>query len=389
MNIAFFHSNGIIPTLGGISRTTYNLLKLFRENGHTVWLIGEKNVQLDYAYDHQQIFLNGAEIDSPENKCFLCGFFAENNIDIVINQNPFVRKYVDLLGYCKKEIGIKVVSCYHNSILTPIYLYAYQREYLLKKKDRKWLFSLLKNKIVNKIIIWLYIHKYRKCFRETIENSDAVVLLCEGQIEEFKRMSGISDLSNVYVIPNYMPSVSHEKHIKLKQVLWVGTFDYTIKRPDYMLKIWSKIEPNYPDWTLYMLGDGPSLKEMKSLAENLSLKHVVFTGRVNPEKYYQRADIQCITSIHEAFPMVSIEAMAHYMPVVAFDSFTSASYIINNEVDGLLVDYFDIEKYCKAVETLIVNVNRRSQMGKNAYNDSTRFSKEVVYSLWEKMMNSL
>ena len=37
MNIVFFHGNGIVPTLGGISRITDTLGVLFVDKGNNVW----------------------------------------------------------------------------------------------------------------------------------------------------------------------------------------------------------------------------------------------------------------------------------------------------------------------------------------------------------------
>ena len=43
MNIVFFHGNGIVPTLGGISRITDTLGVLFVDKGNNVWYIGAQD----------------------------------------------------------------------------------------------------------------------------------------------------------------------------------------------------------------------------------------------------------------------------------------------------------------------------------------------------------
>ena len=43
MNIVFFHGNGIVPTLGGISRITDTLGALFVDKGNNVWYIGAQD----------------------------------------------------------------------------------------------------------------------------------------------------------------------------------------------------------------------------------------------------------------------------------------------------------------------------------------------------------
>ena len=391
MNILFVHSNGIVPTAGGISRTTHNLVQLFRSKGHNVWLLGAKNKHKGVEYDEQQYFLPCQEsADFKDNIDFLIDCIRSRNVQIVINQTPFSEDVDRLLDKCRTETGVKIVSCYHNSILTPIYNYAYQKEYNLKQKGLGFVFKILKMNVVRGLLTKTYIAKYRKAFRETSEKCDTVVLLCDGQVNEWRRMCGYSNGRNTAVIPNYMSANTCENDIKKEQsVLWVGTFDYAIKRPDLMLRIWKEVEREHLDWCLYMLGDGSSLAEMKSLSRQLGLKRVEFTGRVNPLDYYKKAKIQCVTSVHEAFPMVTVESMIEANPVIAFDSFTSASDIIIDRKNGILVEPFNIIEYSKCLSELMDNEQLCRAMGDSARKSADRFSPESVYALWQQLFDRL
>lgn len=391
MNIIFFHTNGIVPTAGGISRTTYNLLNLFRQMDHQVWAVGAKNIYPNAIYDEQQLFLPSLEqVDNEDNRAFMKDVITSNNIDIIINQAPFTPQVVSLLNSCREYAGVKVVSCYHNSILTPIYHYAYQKEYKLRKHGMGFLFWLLKLKPINMLLVQLNIAKYRGKYKTTAQDSDVVVLLCDGQVAEWERMSGMSSKGKIVVIPNYTPILEkNDTNAKKEMVLWVGTFDYSIKRPDLMLQIWGRIEDKHPVWSLYMLGDGPSLSEVKKLAQELKLKRVVFTGRVTPTTYYEQAQIQCVTSIHEAFPMVPLEAMQHGSPVIAFDSYTSAPLVIKDSVNGFLVKPFDTAVYAEKLSLLMSDNELRGKTGKLASKSVERFSEENVYKLWAKLFDDL
>ena len=391
MNILFFHSNGIVPTAGGISRTTHNLVRLFREKGHDVWLMGAKDKHSDASYDEHQRFLPSSErADLATNMSFMLDFIQSWHIDIIINQTPFSPDIVHLLSCCRTKTGTKVVSCYHNSILTPIFNYAYQKEYNLRKHRLPFLFWLLKLKMVNSFLVNVYITKYRKTFRATADSSDAVVLLCNGQVDEWQRMCGYADNTKVMVIPNYAPIANDSLYEgKKKMVLWGGTFDYAIKRPDLMLRIWAKVEERYPDWKLYMLGDGPALSEMKLLAQQLGLRRVVFTGRVTPTPFYKEAQIQCVTSVHESFSLVSVESMQYGNPVIAFNSYTAAPYVINDKENGLLIAPFDIDAYADSLKMLMDDNHFRESMGKSAQKSISRFTPDTVYALWQQLFERL
>lgn len=390
-NILFIHSNGIVPTAGGISRTTANLVALFREKGHSVWMMGVRNKHPQAIYDKQQSFLpEGSRADAPENLSFMKQFLRSNDIEIVVNQTPFATDIVQLLAHCKAKCGVKVVSCYHNSILTPVYNYAYQQELRLRQRHLSGLFWLLKQKLMNDLLVKAYIAKYRKAFLKTSTHSDAIVLLCDGQVEEWKRMTGMSEPNNVSVIPNYMPSIADEgENHKKNHVLWVGTFDYNVKRPDLILQIWQRVWKKHQDWHLFMLGDGPSLNLMKQQVLNQKIGNVTFTGRVTPTDYYKSAKIQCVTSVHEAFPMVIIEGMQSNIPVISFESFTSSSLIINNTENGFLIHPFNIDSYTSTLEKLMEDEELRSSMGKKAKASVGRFSPCTVYSLWQQLFEKL
>ncbi len=391
MNIVFFHANGIVPTAGGISRTTSNLCRLFRSQGHNVWLCGcqDKHPQADY--DKEQVFLpDSTAITSLRNVDFLCSFCLSNNIQVIINQSPFSEDIVSLLALCREKGVVKVVSCYHNSILTPIIRYAYQKEFSLKLHAKNWQFSLLKSSLVSRLLVSGYIWKHRRVFQKTIQQSDAVVVLCEGQKDELLRMCGYELCEKISIIPNCIPQVEVRTDVtKQKMVLWVGTFDYAIKRPDLMLDVWELLCKNHSDWSLYMLGDGPSLEDTKRLSKLMGLKNIDFKGRVNPKEYYEVASIQCMTSVHEAFPMVPLEAMSNSIPVIAFNSFTSAPLIIEEGLNGILIPPFDTKHYADSLRLLIEDEAMRSSMSWKARQSVNRFSEEKIFDLWQQLFEHI
>lgn len=389
MNILFVHSNGIVPTAGGISRTTANLARLFRQRGHNIWFLSATDRQPGVEYDNNQHFLPSASVADSKNEEFVTKLIVDNGICFVINQSPFSFPIVSLLHRCSGKSGVKVISCYHNSILTPVIRYAYCHEYQLKQRRLGLLFHLLRWKPVADIIVRVYIAKWRQKFRETVDMSDVVVMLCDGQVEELLRMCGYDHCEKARVIPNCIPAVENTDKKKRQIVVWTGTFDYAIKRPDYMLRIWQKISPRHPDWKLYMLGDGPSLSAMKKMAEQNRIKNVVFTGRVVPDEYYSKSQIQCVTSVHEAFPMITVEAMSHQAPVIAFNSFTSAEYIIKDHYSGILIEPFEINKYADQLDHLMNDTITCLNMGDNAKKSLSRFSEEEIYCLWNELFGFL
>ncbi len=100
--------------------------------------------------------------------------------------------------------------------------------------------------------------------------------------------------------------------------------------------------------------------------KNLSEK-VILLGLVNNmNEFYKGLDIFVLPSIKpEPFGLVVIEAMSHKLPVVATNHGGPVE-IIDNEVDGFLVNYENAEEMSKVVLKLIRDKSLRDKIASNA-----------------------
>lgn len=110
-----------------------------------------------------------------------------------------------------------------------------------------------------------------------------------------------------------------------------------------------------PDWHLDIVGDGPDAEMLKDSAQKLGLSRIAFHGFQNPEPYYSRASVFCMTSTFEGFGLVLVEAMQHGCVPVAFDSYPAVRDIISHGENGILVPPFQEEIYSNALTSLINN----------------------------------
>ena len=92
------------------------------------------------------------------------------------------------------------------------------------------------------------------------------------------------------------------------------------KAIDWLLQAWADNIKGIPSHSLIILGDGPSLEEMKALAVSLGLeKQVIFTGKVDHRQvplYYAASDYYTTASLSEMMSISAMEALASGLPAV-------------------------------------------------------------------------
>lgn len=123
------------------------------------------------------------------------------------------------------------------------------------------------------------------------------------------------------------------------------------------------------DAHLHIIGDGPLLKELKNLADNLGMtKYVFFHGKkpnIEMPGYLCSADVIVIPSLMEATSVACLEAMACEKPIVA-SNVGGLPEIVTNDTGKLAEagNPHDIAR--KVIEILEMPEEKKLEMGKNA-----------------------
>ena len=136
------------------------------------------------------------------------------------------------------------------------------------------------------------------------------------------------------------------------------------KGVDYMLKA---VEGLKIDCKLVIAGDGYYLPNIKKLADKLGIaEKIKFTGWLTETElndYYKRASVLIFPSLWpEPFGISGIEAMAHGLPVIAFNAGAVSEWLIDRET-GFLIEPGDIMGMRKKIELLLQDTKLASDMG--------------------------
>ena len=113
------------------------------------------------------------------------------------------------------------------------------------------------------------------------------------------------------------------------------------------------------DAQLVIIGDGPLLRDLKALSEELGVAPgVVFAGRLDRDEikqYLHAARVMALSSVTlaEAFGIVQIEAMAAGRPVVNTNLPTAVPLIARHGIEGLTVAPGDADAMRSALRRLL------------------------------------
>ncbi len=212
---------------------------------------------------------------------------------------------------------------------------------------------------------------YRTTVEFSINCSDAVTAVSENLKKATQEKFGVT--RNIRVIYNPIdttvfrpnPGGISSSNGRIKTILHVSNFR-PVKRVQDAVKILD-LARNYLPVRLVFFGDGPDRPLAERTAKQLGvLDRVDFEGSVqNIEERLRQGDLLLSTSNNESFGMSIAEAMATGLPVVAY-RVGGIPEVVEDRVNGRLVEPGCICDAAKAVVQILSNPNLRAQYGQSA-----------------------
>lgn len=199
------------------------------------------------------------------------------------------------------------------------------------------------------------------------------------------------ELDNVVVIPDPLTfSSSTYSPLTEKRVIAVGRYVYQ-KGFDLLLKSWAIVEKKCPDWMLTIIGQGERLQYDTLIDElNLDRKRCKLLGPTERiQKEYISSSFLVMSSRFEGFGMVLVEAMSCGLPVISFDCPCGPKDIIQNHIDGILVEKGNIEKLAEAIIWMIQHPEKCKVMATKAVDNVQRFKIGQIAEQWKSLFESL
>lgn len=221
----------------------------------------------------------------------------------------------------------------------------------------------------------------------------------EQQAKKFEKMICLTEedkenwknLNNIEAIPNFIENkTTIPAKLENKKMIAVGRL-VPEKGFDRLINAWSIVKENHPDWELNIYGEGYLRNILTDQINNLGLEKVVYLRSPVKniyEKYLESSGL-IITSHHEGFGLVIVEAMEAGLPVVSFDFQCGPKDLIDDGVNGIIVKNGDVQALADAICKLIESPELRKKMGEASFKIAKKFYKEEIMPKWENLFLNL
>lgn len=109
----------------------------------------------------------------------------------------------------------------------------------------------------------------------------------------------------------------------------------------------------YPDWELYIFGEGPDRKKLEKKIKKYNLEKKIFLpGKsTNMSEEYMKSSIYLMSSLWEGWGMVVTEAMQRGLPILSTD-LPSIEEIFGNCECGIITS-FSVEDYSNSMINIV------------------------------------
>lgn len=376
---------GVYPAYGGVEQVSTILANAFVERGHEVSIVSfeqpHPELQEQELCKSVRVYKLNHPVSDRHNIEKLHRILVERNIAIIINQWAVPYYVARLCRKAMKGLDCKLITVHHNQPDTNARIKDIEIDI---EKGKGILF-------VNKLRLAAVKAVSRLSLRYTYDKSDRFVVLSQNFIPIVEKYICRHPAQKLIAISNPITIDIAEDTVlsKEKEIIYVGRIEYNQKRTFRIVNIWKDIEPQHPDWTLTIVGDGPDRPDLEKRIEEAGLKNIRITGFTNPINYYKRASILLLVSEYEGYGLVIVEASAFGVVPIVLGSY-AAVYDVIGRHSGIVATYpYNKQEFVNDVLYLMDNDDKRGAMSKEAKIMAEKFKLGEIANRWEQLFNQI
>jgi glycosyltransferase involved in cell wall biosynthesis len=232
---------------------------------------------------------------------------------------------------------------------------------------------------------------WRMLCRFVYPKANLLTLLTDDVVAPYRK--SVPGLKDIAVMPNPLPDDLFLQQLQQptarKRVITLGRLNKT-KQFDLLIRAFSLLADEFPDWDLWIWGEGPERAALEAQVGQLHMDERIFLpGRtLTPWNELAKGQVFAMSSSHEGLPMALMEGMALGLPVVSFDCPSGPRELTRNGEDGLLIPPGDANSMAAALRRLISDDPLRAELGrKAAISVRERYSLKAVLQIWDGLFD--
>ncbi|WP_405246915.1 glycosyltransferase [Cellulophaga sp. Asnod2-G02] len=233
---------------------------------------------------------------------------------------------------------------------------------------------------------------FSKSFNEKFTSliSNEVITLTKADEVNYLKYTKAKKVENIYnPIDKNLLVKENLYDVNSKKIISVGRLTKS-KQFNLLIDVAEIIFKENDEYILDIYGTGECESTLAMQIDNANLNNRIFLKGHVSDIYskYKEYSMLVMTSEYEGFPMSLLEGMANKLPLVSFNVPTGPNEIITNNINGNLIDPFNVEDMAKSILDLINDSEKRIAYSSANENLIQEFSIENVITKWVKMLNN-
>lgn len=370
---------------GGEERVMADKMNYLAEHGHEITLITSEQGEHKLVYPlHQSIrhFDLDTRFFTVTNQLFF-----KKTYSLYMMRKQFIKRLTAIINELHPDVMTSTIVPLKNIRLTT-HVSKSTGIPLILESHLAFKAAVKQNDFAKNTIKWHIARLYDTWNLLPLRHCSQLVALTKGDAANWSKYS-----KNVMVIPDpvtYIPKTINDIPQTPNRIIAVGRL-HGQKGFDLLIKAFSLIASEIPDWYIDIYGHGTDeevLKKMiheKELDKRISLKGE--TDAIYDE--YKKSQFFVLSSRYEGFGLVLVEAMSCGIPCVSFRCEYGPEDIITDGIDGILVNDGNVEDLANKILWMATNPDKRKSMGLEARSKALLFDKDTIMPTWTKLFNSL
>lgn len=365
MHIAHF-TNTYYPVVSGVVRSVATFRQALSELGHNVFILAQQSSEYEetepFVFRYPSVdlpLMSGFPLTIPISN-FIDKLLPSLKIDVIHSHHPF------LLGQTAAnkaiELNVPLVFTYHTRYREYSHYVSLNQD-LVKEAISRWLGEYM-----------------QKCHHIVVPSESIKQMLAD----EY------GTLEQVTVVPtgiDLAPYRQAEGQL-VRQLRGWGEDKVLIsigrlakeKNWEMLLTAVAEVMQHCSDVRLVIIGDGDDREALQEYAIDLDMRdRVEFTGKIpfaDIPSYLNAADLFCFASTTETQGLVTMEAMAAGLPVVAVDA-SGTRDVVENDREGFLT-MNQSDSLARAIERVIRDDELRQRFSQAAIEKAETFEMKYM-----------